>query len=93
MAIRVQAQGQTFEFKDGTTEAQIGEALDSHFGGQSQPVQQQPQQISPQGLTPKQPLVQPKVDVQAAPQIKLNDNQSFQGRRIFFIAITKPSAR
>ena len=54
MAIRVQAQGQTFEFEDGTTEAQIGEALDSHFGGQSQPVQQQPQQINPQGLTAEQ---------------------------------------
>ena len=54
MAIRVEAQGQTFEFADGTTEAQIGEALDSHFNGQATPAQAPTQQINTQGLTPEQ---------------------------------------
>jgi hypothetical protein len=45
MPISVKSQGETFTFQDGTTEAQIGEALDSHFAGNSQPTQQAPAAI------------------------------------------------
>lgn len=52
MPIKVNANGKTFTFADGTSQDQIGTALDEYFGSQSQkqqiPVQQQPkQEMSP----------------------------------------------
>jgi len=37
--MEVEANGKTFTFPDGTTNDQIGEAVDSYFSHQSQPVQ------------------------------------------------------
>jgi len=43
--MEVEANGKTFTFPDGTNNAQIGEAIDSYFGGQPQPARQnQPMQ-------------------------------------------------
>lgn len=54
MPIKVKAQGQTFTFPDGTTEAQIGEALDSHFKGTAAAPDPVAKAIDPQGLTADQ---------------------------------------
>lgn len=51
MPIKVTAQGKTFTFPDGTTESQIGVAVDEFFGSQTQPAPQQP--VS-QGLSVEQ---------------------------------------
>jgi len=40
MAIKVTAQGKTFNFPDGTTQAQMGEAVDSFFQKSAQPKQE-----------------------------------------------------
>ena len=52
MPIKVKAQGKTFTFPDGTTQEQIGQALDEHFSGALQSTQQVQQPT--QGLTTEQ---------------------------------------